>query len=164
MWYRANADEQMGTFPLPPPPSPPPHPHPPHPLVHGYPNVQSYGLVLWCAAPAAQSVAFKSFGGIVNLDPIGARHALALAVVAARKVCCTAVQPSAIVFTVLICNAICIAICINNCSQCASMCRPVHFMCLLVIRNISGVRSLSLLLFVSLPVIAWTCAVRTCVC
>ncbi|KAL3136456.1 hypothetical protein ABBQ38_005712 [Trebouxia sp. C0009 RCD-2024] len=36
-------------------------------------------------APAAQLVAFKSFGGIVNLDPIGARHALALAVVAARK-------------------------------------------------------------------------------
>ena len=38
------------------------------------------------AAPAAQLVAFKCFGGIVNLDPIGARHALALAVVAARKV------------------------------------------------------------------------------
>lgn len=36
-------------------------------------------------APAAQLVAFKSFEGIVNLDPIGARHALALAVVAARK-------------------------------------------------------------------------------
>ena len=38
------------------------------------------------AGPAAQLVAFKCFGGIVNLDPIGARHALALAVVAARKV------------------------------------------------------------------------------
>ncbi|DBA86816.1 TPA: hypothetical protein ACH3X2_005399 [Trebouxia sp. C0005] len=35
--------------------------------------------------PAAQLVAFKCFGGIVNLDPIGARHALALTVVAARK-------------------------------------------------------------------------------
>jgi len=39
-----------------------------------------------CAGPAAQLVAFKCFGGIVNLDPIGARHALALTVVAARKV------------------------------------------------------------------------------
>ena len=43
-------------------------------------------LVCVCAGPAAQGVAFKCFGGIVNLDPIGARHALALAVVAARKV------------------------------------------------------------------------------
>ena len=45
-------------------------------------------LYLCPAAPAAQLVAFKCFGGIVNLDPIGARHALALAVIAARKVCC----------------------------------------------------------------------------
>ena len=43
-------------------------------------------LSVHCAGPAAQLVAFKCFGGIVNLDPIGARHALALAVVAARKV------------------------------------------------------------------------------
>lgn len=43
-------------------------------------------LSVCCAGPAAQLVAFKCFGGIVNLDPIGARHALALTVVAARKV------------------------------------------------------------------------------
>ena len=51
------------------------------------------------AAPAAQLVAFKSFGGIVNLDSIGARHALALAVVAARKVClCRHTPPCSLAF------------------------------------------------------------------
>ena len=65
-------------------------------------------VIFRAAAPAAQLVAFKSFGGIVNLDPIGARHALALAVLAARKVCSAAIpvlfpapQPHALLLLVV---------------------------------------------------------------
>ena len=39
-----------------------------------------------CTGPAAQQVGFRAFGGITSQDPIGARHALALTVLAARKV------------------------------------------------------------------------------
>ena len=45
--------------------------------------------VVRCVGPAAQQVGFRAFGGITSQDPIGARHALALTVLAARKVIVT---------------------------------------------------------------------------
>ena len=43
-------------------------------------------MLVCCAAPAAQQVGFRAFSGITSQDPVGARHALALTVLAARKV------------------------------------------------------------------------------
>lgn len=50
-------------------------------------RMRSVQLVVVCsAAPAAQQVGFRAFSGITSQDPVGARHALALTVLAARKV------------------------------------------------------------------------------